>query len=85
MESAGAQGSGVFGGKGGEAPRGQKITGPWPYNYQNYQDIRETQAAGLAQPYYEARETEAAGSAQPAGGPHQEMDSMRARRQSSTW
>ena len=82
MESAGAQGSGAFGqnvgkkhgGKGGETQRGQTRSGPWPYNYQNYQDIRETQAAGLAQPYYEARETEAAGSAQPAGGPQQEMD-----------
>ena len=82
LESAGAQGSGAFGqnvgkkpgGKGGETQRGQTRPGPWTYNYQNYQDIRETQAAGLAQPYYEARETEAAGSAQPAGGPQQEMD-----------
>ena len=73
LESAGAQGSGVFGqhvgkkhgGKGGETQRGQKRSGPWTYNYQNYQEIRETQAAGLAQPYYEARETEAAG---PWGG-----------------
>ena len=69
LESAGAQGSGAFGqnvgkkhgGKGGETRRGQKRSGPWTYNHQNYQDIRETQAAGLAQPYYEARETEAAG------------------------
>ena len=70
LESAGAQGSGAF----GETQWGQKRPGPWTYNYQNYQDIRETQAAGLAQPYYEARETEAAGSAQPAGGPPQAMD-----------
>ena len=69
LESAGAQGSGAFGqnvgkkhgGKGGETRRGQKRSGPWTYNHQNYQDIRETQAADLAQPYHEARETEAAG------------------------
>ena len=62
LESAGAQGIGAFGqnvgkkpgGKGGETQRGQKRSGPWPYNYQNYLDIRETQAAGLAQPYYES-------------------------------